>query len=117
MEVPMSAKTTAQARNGPRRPDDFLRSNSLSGISAKAREADRRPWVWVWRGVATRDGGVAAMSLTDDDVDRLGELGKQLLEDVPAQELPDRRAGGGPHQHAGDAQLLGRLGERRAGVV
>ena len=33
----MSAKTTAQARNGPSRPDDFFLSKSASGMNSAAR--------------------------------------------------------------------------------
>src|SRR5690242_4265475 len=98
----MSANTTDQASSAPSRPDDFLRSNSASGISVKR---------WMPRRGRAAEAGTAGGGgalLTDHHVDLLGQLAQQLLQHVAAQELPDRRARRGPHQHAARAQLLGR---------
>ena len=88
----MSANTTDQASNGPRRPDDFLPLEQLVRdlvrTAASGGPAPRRR-AWPDRPLARRRPHSQITTWTGS-----GSSAQELLQDVAAQELPDRRAAG-----------------------
>jgi hypothetical protein len=70
----MSAKTTDHASNAPSRPDDFLRSNSASGIWLNRCGPVRRAPAGDADAAAAGGGGVDPALLTDHHVHLFRQL-------------------------------------------